>query len=170
MPASYKTTSVPVERSKEAIRQLLIKFGVRGIQFAESFDTGEINVRFAKDVDSQLRTVSVTMIVPDPPQPKRARRRRQRWVRGRIVYDKSPQEKKEQMARATYRALHYWLKSQFEAVEFGLLTFEDVFLSHFEWMVDGRRSTIGAFIKPRLSSGNLLAAPSDDAIEGKIIR
>ena len=168
MPASYKTTSVPVERSKEAIRQLLIKFGVRGIQFAESFDTGEINVRFAKEVDGQLRTVSVTMIVPDPPQPKRARRRRQRWVRGRIVYDKGPSEKKEQMARATYRALHYWLKSQFEAVEFGLLTFEDVFLSHFEWMVDGRRTTIGAFIRPRLSSGNLLSAPADNIIDGQI--
>lgn len=171
MPTSYLTTSVPVERSKEAIRKLLIAFGARGVQFSENFDTREINIRFAKDSEGSLRTVNVTMIVPEPPQSKRPRKKRgYRYSRGRMVYDKTPRQRMEQMERATYRALHYWLKSQFEAVEFGLLSFEDVFLSHFEQVVGGKRMTIGSMIKPRLAAGGLLlSAPADDdnIIEGE---
>ena len=77
--------------------------------------------------------------------------------------------RREQMARATYRALHYWLKSQYEAVQFGLFSFEDAFLSHFEWMLDGQQTTVGRIILPRLPSSNLLptrTASSDDVIEG----
>lgn len=156
---AYETTAVPVEKSKEAIRKILIKAGVKGIQFAENFETHEINVRFVKDVEGNMRTVSVTLVVPEPPRPRRNR------------YSKSvAQEKRqEQSERSTYRALHYWLKSQFEAVDFGLLTFEDIFLSHFEWMLDGQRTTVGAIVKPRLSNGsNLLAPPKNsDVIDGE---
>lgn len=165
--SAYKSTAVSVEKSKEAIRQLLIKAGAKGVQFSENFDTHEINVRFAKLVNEELRTVSVTMVIPEPPKPKRPRKRAYRYVRGRMVYDKTPDQKQEQMARATYRALHYWLKSQFEAVDFGLLTFEDVFLSHFEWMVNGERTTVGRIIKPNLSTNNLLAAPTD-YVDGEV--
>jgi len=156
--SAYATTTVPIERSKEAIRKLLIHAGVKGVQFAENFETGEINVRFAKEVEGDLRTVSVTMQVPEPPPVKR--KRSWRYSRGRIVYAKTSGQRREQAERATYRALHYWLKSKFEAISFGLLSFDDEFLSHFEWVVDGQRTTVGALIKPRLSAGaNLLSAP-----------
>ena len=74
----------------------------------------------------------------------------------------------EQMARATYRALHYWIKSQYEAVQFGLFSFEDAFLSHFEWMLDnGQATTVGKIILPRLPSSNLLTSPAGgDIVEG----
>jgi len=137
---AYKTTSVPIARSREQIRKLLINFGVRGVQFSENFESGEVNVRFAKATGQQLRTVSVSMHIPEAPKPKRKPTR------------KSADDRKEQMARATYRALHDWLKAQFVAVEFGLLSFEDVFLSHFEWMVNGQTMTVGALIKPRLET------------------
>lgn len=162
---SYTTTSVPVSRSQEAIRSLLQKFGARGVQFSEDFETHTIAIRFAKLVNGTARTVSVAMKVPEPPQPKRARKRSYRYVRGRMVYDKMPQEKQEQMQRATYRALHYWLKSQFESVEFGLLTFEQIFLAHFEWMVDGQPTTVGQYLIPRLNSDNLLPAPKSQQWE-----
>jgi hypothetical protein len=170
---AYKTTSVPVERSKESIRQLLIKFGARGVQFAEDFSTRQINVRFAKDVDGNgnLKTVSVTMIVPEPPQ-KKKRGSRRRWNRNTGRYEditKTDDQRSEQMYRATYRALHYWLKSNFEAVEFGLLSFEDVFLSHFEWMVNGRRGTVGELVKPHLMNGLQLAAPKSEVVIGEIV-
>lgn len=143
MTNAYKTTTVPIARSQEAIRKLLINFGVRGIQFSEDFESGDINVRFAKMINDNLRTVSVSMHIPEPPKPKR------RTSRG----SKSASDRKEQMARATYRALHDWLKAQFVAVDYGLLTFEDVFLSHFEWMLEsGVMSTIGKIIKPRLET------------------
>ena len=160
---SYESTAVPVERSKEAIRQLLIKFGARGVQFTEEFNTGQINVRFAKEVNVNLRTVSITMQVPESPQPKK--RRKGTWRGGRFIPSRGDEERRRQMERATYRALHYWLKSQFEAVQFGLLTFEDVFLSHFEWILDGRRTTVGAMVLPHLSNGSsFLPAPRDENV------
>lgn len=156
---SYTTTAVPVERSKEAIRQLLIKFGARGVQFAEDFHTGMINVRFAKDINGNLRTVNMTMQVPEPPKARR---------RSRYGVTKSDAQRREQMTRATYRALHYCLKSQFEAVDFGLISFEDLFLSHFEWILpNGQQTTVGAMLVPHLQDGsNFLPAPKGD---GQII-
>jgi len=71
-------------------------------------------------------------------------------------------ENNEQQA---YRALYYWLKSQLEAVDFGLLSFEHVFLAHFEWVLDsGERTTIGDMILPRLAQqdhGRLLEGPEE---------
>ncbi len=157
---AYSATSVSVEKSKESIRKLLIGFGVRGVQFSEDFSLHLINIKFAKQVGDNLRTVSVSLKVPEPARPKRTRRNS----------IKSDTQKWDQMERATYRALHWWLKSQFEAVEFGLMSFEDVFLAHFEWMIDGRRTTVGALVLPHLSNGsNFLPAPREsgyDVIDG----
>lgn len=156
MGNAYKNTAVSISKSQESIRQILRKADVRGVQFSEDFQSNEINVRFAKQVGGVFRTVSVSMRVPAPPEPKHRRKRATRWVRGRIVYDKLPEEKQEQMTRATYRALHYWLKSQFEAVDFGLLTFEKIFLSHFEWMMkDGTPGTLGDLLIPQLQNPQL---------------
>lgn len=159
---AYQTTQVPVSRSQEQIRKMLINFGAKGVQFTEQFDEGMVNIRFAKDVNKAMRTVNVSMKVPDPPSPRRSRRAR--FVRGRMVYDKMPHEKKEQMTRATYRALHDWLKAQFVAIDYGLLSFEDVFLSHFEWMINGETSTIGALIKPKLEAPLLTSGLIDDNV------
>lgn len=165
---AYQTTSVPTHKSQEGIRKILQAHNVRGVQFAEDFETRQVNVRFAKEVHGNMRTVSVSMTIPEAPT-KRKRRRATRFVRGRMVYDKTPAEKQEQMARATYRALHYWLKSQFEAVDFGLLTFEDVFLSHFEWIIKGQAVTTGALIQPYLERPALKAPPNlEEIIEGEV--
>lgn len=160
---AYQTTKVPIARSQEAIRKLLMNFGVRGIQMSEDFESRQINIRFAKEINRNIRTVNVTMTIPEAPQPKR--RRSVSYRSGKMVYGKLQNERQEQMARATYRALHDWLKAQFVAVEYGLLTFEDVFLSHFEWMIDGRMSTVGELVKPRLDSPMLTAGNDEDIVE-----
>ena len=153
MSNAYKNTSVPIARSQEAIRKLLINFGVRGVQFSEDFETRNVNVKFAKQINENMRTVSVSMTIPEPPPAKKRRASRGIWRNGKMVYSKTDNDRQEQMAKATYRALHDWLKAQFVAVEFGLLTFEDVFLSHFEWILpNGVVSTIGALVKPRIES------------------
>lgn len=162
----YQTTTVASSKSQEDIRRILQAHGVRGVQFAEDFQTRNISVRFVKEVDGNLRTVSVSMTVPEPPPTQR--KRAVRFSRGRMVYNKTQAEKQEQMARATYRALHYWLKSQFEAVDFGLLSFEDIFLSHFEWMIDGRMSTIGKVLQPYLARPQLKAPSPSDVLDGEI--
>jgi hypothetical protein len=135
--------------------------------FSEDFEDRRVNIKFAKLVNGNLRTVSVSMVIPEPPQSKRHRTRSYRYVHGRMVYDRTPLEKQEQMARATYRALHYWLKSQFEAVDFGLMSFEDVFLAHFEWMVGGRQTTVGQTVLPFLSQKALAAPKLEDVVDGE---
>ncbi len=161
---AYSETSVPVERSKESIRQLLIAAGARGVQFSEDFTEHLINVKFAKQIGDNLRTVSVSLKVPEPAQPKRASRNGT-WRGGKYHAPKGEADRWQQMERATYRALHWWLKSQFEAVEFGLMSFEDVFLAHFEWMIDGQRTTVGALVLPHLSNGsNFLPAPRQENV------
>lgn len=168
MTNAYKNTQVPISRSQEAIRKLLIGFNVRGVQFSEDFIDKKINVRFAKEVEHSVRTISVSMTIPDPPPSKR--KRSVTYRRGRIVYSKTTADKQEQMARATYRALHDWLKSQFVAVEFGLLTFEDVFLSHFEWILpDGTISTVGQIVKPRIETQHQFLLGSDNTLLGEVV-
>lgn len=163
---AYQTTKVPIARSQEAIRKLLMNFGVRGIQMSEDFEERRINIRFAKEINKNLRTVNVSMTIPEAPQPKRKRSFSYRG--GKMIYGKMQSERQEQMARATYRALHDWLKAQFVAVDYGLLTFEDVFLSHFEWMIDGQTMTVGALIKPKLDAPMLTAGTdSGDIVDGE---
>lgn len=158
MSNAYRGTEVPVSRSQEQIRQMLIKFEARGVQFSEDFQEGRINVRFGKIYEANVRTVSVTMIVPKYEYDRTGHPKR--------IHDKAGQ--REQMARATYRALHDWLKAQFVAIEFGLLSFESVFLSHFEWMLrDGQVKTTAELLIPRLAAGNLLPASFEKSDEAE---
>lgn len=149
MTNAYKTTSVPVSRSQEQIRKLLRDFGARGSQFSEDYDNGIIAIRFAKEMGGFVRTVSVSMKVPEQPQQKR--RRTVRYSRGRMVYGKLPEERQEQMVKATYRAFHDWLKAQFVSIDFGIRTFESAFLNDFE-ITDrnGVVTTLGKAIMPHL--------------------
>lgn len=166
---AYGSTEVSLYKSQDAIRKILVTNGVKGVQFSENFETREIIVKFAKEVEGNLRTVKVSMTIPEPPAPKRKQRVGPAWRGGRPVYRKTHEERQEQMARATYRALHYWLKSQFEAVSFGLLTFEDIFLSHFEWIIDGRQGTVGELIKPYLERPQLEAPKfAEDVVDAEI--
>lgn len=163
---SYKTTSVPIARSQEQIRKILQANGVRGVQFSEDFESHEVLLRFAKEVEGTVRTVRVALRIPDAPERKRTHRG-SHWVHGRLVPYPSQDDRQEQMARATYRALHYWLKSQFEAVDFGLLRFEDIFLSHFEWIIGGKQVTTSHMLEPYLRRP-ALNAPEVGEIVGEV--
>lgn len=160
---SYTSTSVSISKSQDAIRAILLKFGARSIQWSEDFQAGKINIRFSKEVSSTIRTVSVTMNVPlvEPIN----RKRTMRYVRGKMVYSKTLDQRKEQMTKATYRALHDWLKAQFNFVEFGGRSFEKVFLSDFEYVLpDGKVTTIGETITDTFNSPHLL----NDVVDGII--
>jgi hypothetical protein len=177
MTTAYATTTVPVERSKEAIRRLLIEQGARGVQFSEDFAEHLINLRFALEVEGVLRTVTTTLVIPKPEEPKRKRAITRRWNRRTQRYESvSPKRDGERWAqaeRSTYRALHYWLKSSFEAVDFGLFSMTDMFLSHFEWMVGGRATTVGQIVKPQLPVGALMLPepehPRMELVTGEIV-
>lgn len=175
---AYATTAVPVERSKQAIRDLLVKQGARGVQFSEDFQEHRISLRFAMEIEGVVRTVNTMLVIPAPPEPKRKRRAvTRRWdPRLRRYVHVSPKregERWEQAERATFRALHYWLKSSFEAVDFGLFSMTDMFLSHFEWMIGGRTTTVGQIVKPQLPTSVLTLPPPPGGdvirVEGEIV-
>jgi hypothetical protein len=167
---AYTSTSVPSYKSQEAIKKILQAAGCKGVQFSEDFEDRQIMCRFAKEIAGSLRTVMIKIKVPEAKQSKR--KRSYSYRRGRMIYDKTPSERQEQMNRAAYRFLHYSLKVKFESMEFGMSTFESEFLSNFEWMIKGRPATTLEILMPYLGGPELplLESPMEgevvDAVEG----
>lgn len=136
---------------------LLRKFDVMGVQFSDDFERNTVNVRFGKRYGDAIRTVNVHAQVPEPEI-----ERRHRGPQSRKTYD----DKREQLTRATYRALHDWLKAQFVSIEFGLSKFEEVFLPYFEWQLpDGSVHTTSELLIPRMSQPMLPASIEAEDID-----
>lgn len=143
---AYGNTSVPVAASQQQIRGLLIAAGSQGVQFTEEWSLGTIGFKFTKQ-----KTLE--------PGPDGERRVIPLFVSMTIRLWRAPQDRvrasesiKAQRERQVWRALYWYLKSQFEAVAFGLRTFEDVFMSDVV-MADGR--TIGDYVRGQLMTGRL---------------
>lgn len=139
---AYQDTSVSVSRSQAQIRDLLKKHGARGLQFTEDFQSSEQVFRFAfplPSTEERKREVVVPVCLK---------------LDVRKAAENLPQTKDvwERALRQVHRALYWWLKSQLEAVEFGLLDFTDVFLSYLEVEHKGNVGTIGNIIKPSLAT------------------
>ena len=145
----YQDTSVSVSKSQETVRAALRAAGARAVQFEEEWirdaadeneaEAAVIRVRFVWAIgDAFDQTVRVRLEVrPLPPES---------GARG--AWRVSP----EQRERQAWRALAWYLKTMLEAAAFGLLKFEDVFLSFVEGE-DGR--TVGERVIPMLERGRL---------------
>ena len=143
MSGPYENTGVSVSQSKGDIEKLLRNRGARGMQlesaWGEGGETEVCRVRFAWPLtDDIMQTVRLEVHPLPPYKPERAN------AKG-ITAD--------QRERQAWRGLYWYLKSMMEAAEFGLLKFEDVFMSFFE-SADGR--TIGEVVIPQLEAGRLL--------------
>jgi len=145
---AYRDTEVPTERSQSHIRDLLYKYGASGIQFTESLFDQKIQMRFAYQVQENGQAkvtyfVRIQAEVPEmPPQDRRTT---------------AAMRKHDQIVRAGWRAIYWALKSRMESIDYGIETFEEAFLAHFEAGVDdkGRSVTIGERVIPRLRAGQL---------------
>lgn len=165
---AYGDTAVPVERSQKGIRDLLQKYGASVVQFNEDFGGGKISMRFSyavratiakEGVDPLVYRVRLQAVVPEV---KETRTTPSGGVRDRGA--KRVQEDRERNQRAAWRAVYYALKSRMESVTYGIETFEEAFLSHFEVGVDrhGNTFTVGDRLIPRLQSGRLALAEKVD--------
>lgn len=127
----YEDTSVSVVRSQEQIRRLLRTAGAMGVQFEEEWsDPPRCRVRFiwpAGDVQHVIR-LEVTPLPADR----------------RISRD--------QRDRQAWRGLAHYLEGTIKAAEFGLIRFEDIFLSFIE---TAGGVTVGEALVPRLTAGLL---------------
>jgi hypothetical protein len=168
---AYETTAVPVAKTQEEIRKLCLKHGMAGVQFTEEFSPPRLIVRFAKMVAGTPRTIQIAVPLNEEKAKKKPRRRYGYGYRSTPVVDPA-----EKVRKQTWRAVFYNLKAMFEAVEFGIQSFEQAFLSHFEWMLpSGEVTTIGKLVIPELegkAASHLLPAPKkarkmDEVVEGK---
>lgn len=147
---AYSTTAVPVSKSQEAIRKMLFEHDAQAISFHE--EAGLIGLRFSMKVSDGVRVVRTRWVVPPPPE--RKRKRHTRFTRGKITSTKGDWERADQQVRMTYRALYYWLKSQFDAMDHDFRTFDQVFLNDLEYTFpDGNTATIEELLDRR---GDLL--------------
>jgi hypothetical protein len=152
MSDPYATTDVPVGRSQDQIRQTLAKAGALGVQFDEEWsDDPKCRVRFAWPMDGPANKVVVRLeVTPLPPGDDPSQRAKRR----RVYVDV------DQRQRQAWRGLAWYLDSTLKAAVFGLIRFEDVFLSFIEDPASGR--TIGDVLIPQLEEGRL-ALPRGEA-------
>ena len=145
----FEDTSVSVSRSQEQIRKLLRDAGAEGVQFSEEWsDPPAFYVRFLwrmtpPDPDAQPVIQAVRLRVNPLPESS-----------GGVV------KSAEQRERQAWRGIAHYLEGTIKAATFGLIRFEDIFLSFIEVEPQGR--TIGEAIIPRLEQGRLALPRGDE--------
>lgn len=145
----YEDTGVSVARSQEQIRSLLRDAGARGVQFTEEWsDPPAFNVRFLWQ-----------MTPPDPDAQPVIQAVRLR-VNPLGQSHKGVVKSQEQRERQAWRGIAHYLEGTLKAATFGLIRFEDIFLSFMELEPMGQ--TLGERIIPQMEQGQL-ALPRGDS-------
>lgn len=121
VPEAYRNTSVSAHRSRDEIERLLLRYGAIGVAWQ--------SLRTQDSAHLGLRF-----------------RRGDRVYRLQVALGDDERDHRQRM-----RALYWGLKAMLEQAEFGILTFEDVFLAYSEIaMPDGRSTTVGEVIRGQL--------------------
>lgn len=141
---AYDSTATPVAKSQEDIRWILRKYGADGVQFSEDWTAKKIMIRFLYTV--KTIQYSVLFVVPIPDVDARTSNG---WQRKGAQMEKL----QAQAHRGIWRAVFWAIKSRMEAVEFGIETFQEAFMSHFE--IPGTSQTIADVVLPRFEAGTL---------------
>jgi hypothetical protein len=128
-------TTVTVEKSKAEIERTLRRYGATS--FAYYSDHQRAIIAFVKNE----RQIRFALPMPDPND-----RQFTHHQRGRRTA--SAQEALyEQATRQKWRALSLVIKAKLEAVDAGIVTFEDEFMSH---MVLPNGATVGEYVGPQI--------------------
>lgn len=132
----FEDTSVSVNRSQEQIRKLLREAGANGVQFSEEWgDEPAYYVRFLWTMEGGI-TQAIRLRVHPLPATHRG-------------VSKTP----EQRERQAWRGVAHYLEGTIKAATFGLIRFEDIFLSFMEIEAMGR--TLGEVVIPQIEQGRL---------------
>jgi hypothetical protein len=145
MPRFAEKTDVPVERSRAEIEQILTRYGATGFGYA--WDGNRTMIAF-KVAGRQVRFV---LPLPDPSEFRLKKQvSANQYRRHETNLPATPAEAKqayEQAIRQRWRALALVIKAKLEAVEAGIVSFEDEFLAH-TLLPDGQ--SIGQWLKPQI--------------------
>lgn len=119
---NYYGTKVVISKSQEAIKKFLNKFGLQGTRFTDYKNVGVIEFILLKNGKEMAF---------------------------RFKYDLP---EKEMHKRQVYRALFYYLKNRFLAIEFGITTVEKEFLQELVLKLpDGTTSTVKEIVEQQLN-------------------
>lgn len=160
MLTSYRQTQVPVSRSLEQIRNLLQQFGASEFSFYEAFE--------GSDEDEKHEIMAINFKYKQFPVMFKIDLEKlvQAWLeedpwnhRRRLSRAEYTAKIREQVKPTAMRILAHHLKALFNAVEAGLVTFEEIFLAKFVVMQDGAPMTFGDQVIPLL----------DKVVEGKLL-
>ena len=141
---AYQQSTSPVAKSQEDIRRILAKYGADGVQFAEDWSTMILFIRFLYTIEKVQHTVCFRVPIPKAESVSPA---------GRDRTTKAQEKLQEQYERGIWRAVYWAIKSRMEAVEFGIETFTEAFLSHFE--IPGTTKQLGEVLIPKLLDGSI---------------
>jgi hypothetical protein len=141
---AYQHSETPVAKSQEDIRRILAKYGADGVQFSEDWKAMLLFVRFLYTLGKIQHSVVFRVPIPKAESVSPG---------GRYRSPSARQKLQEQYERGIWRAVFWAIKSRMESVDFGIETFQEAFLSHFE--VPGSDKQIGEFLIPRLETGTL---------------
>jgi hypothetical protein len=147
MTARYaRETSVPIEATRNEIERLLLRYGATGFFFGTEDRTSIIGFRMKE------RMFKFRLTVPPSADYKQA-------ANGRLRTQGAWHNAWDQAKRSYWRALLLVVKAKLEAVEVGIVTFEDEFMPQ-TVMPDGQ--TVAEWMGPQLaeSYANGIMPPS----------
>jgi hypothetical protein len=131
---AYENTEVPVSRSQEAIRKLIMTHGGYGLAVVSDRENGAQEGFHAKVlIDQKPYTIRIMASLKEPS--------------GRLT----PRQKEDftqREERRIWRVLFYHLKSVFEAADSGVMEFRELILPY---IVIGER-TVAEHILPRIDA------------------
>jgi len=135
------STSVSVERTKIEIERMLQKY--QASAFGIGWDSDKAMVTF------KVKSLQIRFLLPYPG--RKNERYKTKKVRGftRSLTETQKEEVYEQDVKARWRALNLVIKAKLEAVECGISTIEDEFMSYIV-MPNADDTTIGEWVKQRM--------------------
>ena len=147
-PLKSCDTRVPISRSQEDIRDLLARFGAKKVAFEEDFDKGTQVLRFLYPMEEGL-DVPVQFNIEVKGIHDYLKEKFKRTYKGDEYFFK-------QAKRVAWRHILDWVKANLNLVEFGLIPFENIFLSYFSRVLpDGTYKSLGESLLPKLRAGEL---------------
>ena len=109
---AYSDTTVASNKSKEQIERLLKSHNVKAIRFTSLPSFALLEFVYQPKVDAQIpyRVTIKPQISGD--------------------FSRKPEKELDRAERQVWRVAYWWLKSKFEAIDFGLVEFQQEFLPY----------------------------------------
>ena len=136
---AYEATEVPVSRSQEGLRKLILAHKGFGLAVVSERDP-DGKEPSQEGFEAKVMIEGVAYVVRIRAKVKSA---------GRYLTDRQKQIFREQEERRIWRVLYYHMKGIFEAADTGVMEFREMMLPYIV-MPDGH--TVADYIVPRLAS------------------